>query len=217
MLLKEKDILIIIILALNFVNISGQTNNSIDATSSATRKYKITGGTVDDNSATIRWSSRYDNGTLEIKWGTSQSNLTNSKSMYPYKRGTTAQITLDNLIPGTKYYYRVNGTWNLRTYNNLMGGSFTTTESNNTAIYSFITHYSMDQTIAVSKDKLRTNLLFIPGDAVNILDSRGVLVKMIFISTFCRETDISCLGNGHYIFNLMRNNKTIHQTHGSKF
>jgi len=216
MLFTKKNIYAFATLTLFYLNIYSQTTNSIDATSSASRKFKIAGGVVNENSATVRWSGQYNNGNLEIKWGTSSSSLKNSKSMYPYSKGKTAEIVFSNLEPDTKYFYRVDGEYERKKYTNLMSGSFTTTDNSVTEISSLVTNNKIPQSFVLSKNKLRTNLLFVPGDIIYVINSKGAMVKKIPINSFRRETDVSFLGNGHYVFKLFRKNNMIHQSNGSK-
>ena len=129
MIITKNVYQILVLLTLVSQNVFCETNSTIDETSSASKKYTISGGVVDDSSAMISWSSKYNNGQLEIRWGTDASNLEYSKSLYPYRRATTAEILLDNLEPDTKYYYSVEGEWLGRYYTNLLSGSFKTKSS----------------------------------------------------------------------------------------
>lgn len=104
--------------------ISAQDYNNIDAVSSASGKYKITGGKAYADNATMNYQWRYTNGTMSIKWGKTSSMTDGSQSIPVFPN--SGSITINNLEPDTKYYCQLYGTWAGYNYPNLGSGTFTT-------------------------------------------------------------------------------------------
>ncbi len=101
-----------------------QEFNDIDAISSASGKYRITGGKAYSGNAELKYQWRYGNGTMSIKWGTTSSMTDGSQSIPVFPVSGT--IDINSLEPNTKYNFQLYGTWAGYNYPNLGKGTFTT-------------------------------------------------------------------------------------------
>lgn len=104
--------------------LSAQDYNDIDAVSSASGKYKITGGKAYSDNAELNYSWRYANGTMAIKWGTTSSMTDGSQSISVFP--PSGKFTINSLEPNSLYYFKLTGTWAGMSYSNLGSGTFTT-------------------------------------------------------------------------------------------
>lgn len=104
--------------------ISAQDYNDIDAVSSASGKYKITGGKAYSGNAELNYWWRYGNGTMSIKWGTTTSMTDGSQSIPVFPVSGTIEI--NSLEPNTTYHFQLYGTWAGYNYPNLGKGTFMT-------------------------------------------------------------------------------------------
>jgi len=98
--------------------------NTVDAVSSASRKYGISSGKAYADSAVLTVKNAYRNGTLGLKWGKTTAMSDGSKAVSVSTSAPIARIAA--LTKSTKYYFQLYGTWNGRNYPNLGSGSFTT-------------------------------------------------------------------------------------------
>gem|GEM_PF-2343931 len=115
--------LIVTVVVVASVNLSfAETCTTIDAMTSPTKKFTTiaSGSQYCATTATIKWQDSYSDGTRLIEWGTSTS-YGNTITL----SGKSGTATLSPLTPGTKYYWRVNRSYDGKTVTT-PAGSFTT-------------------------------------------------------------------------------------------
>lgn len=106
------------IISLGFVTLVcaisfGQQFNTINAVTSASGNFEISGGKAYDTLATITWKERDLSATTEIlKWGVNPS-YGNSKNLLPISDTNFRTSTITGLLPSKQYYVQFH-----RVYNN---------------------------------------------------------------------------------------------------